>query len=148
MTATASERIETGEAPAARKGPTFGTRDDLLRGPKLKHRDVYVERLDKHFRLRELRQGELEDIRKQLKADSPNGEPNSEGFVARMIACAMVNPDGSQMFMEPHKDYLALGRALTPDVLEQLWEAGDEMWLLSPEAKKATGKSSERTQES
>jgi hypothetical protein len=155
MTSTATRPGESKGPPGA---APFGSRDQLLAGRKLETRVVEVPRLGTdgqglRFRVRELLQGEVEEIGAKTIVQESDAEgkisakADSRGYKARTVACALVYEDGSPYFAEPMVEFVHLNK-LTPDVIDVLFKAVDEMSLLSVAERKKAGKASGKTTDS
>lgn len=123
----------------------FGSKEDLLQGRPLRTKDVEV--VGKTYRVRELRQSEVEEIsRSVMHAESDTeGKVTStmdmRGYKARTVAFALVHLDLSPLFKDPATEYKDLNQ-LTPDVMEALFEAVDSLSALTKKARDDLGKGS------
>lgn len=171
MTTTArhmvAERATAAQSaqPQAR-AKSFGSRDDLLKGRTLKTTDVEIE--GKLYRVRELMQGEIEEIaafldvevqlpdivvkrtmpdgttEEETKPGSVEKRTNSRGFKTRTVAFALVDEHGKQLFDQPRTDWELLGDSVTPDVISKLFDAVAAFSAQTIEARADLGKDSEQ----
>ena len=117
--------------------PILGTLAQLLEvgaPKKTKVVDIGTHRQ----KVRELTQGEIEEIRHAVIKQDATGEGRSadlRGSQAKAVACAMLEPDGTQSFQDPLTQYIVLQK-LSIGVMEKLYGAVAELSGLGEEKEK------------
>lgn len=147
---TAVEREISGRAPGTAAAKMYGGLDDLIGSRKPRTKEVEIR--GKVYILRELNQGEVDDIQAETMAYATDGTGtlkgtlNMKGNRARTVAYSMVNRDGSPVLSNPGVEWTQLQK-LYPSDLALLYAACDELSTLTPEAQKDEGKNSGATSE-
>lgn len=128
----------------------LSARDRLRQGVPPKTRDVDVPGLGR-FRVRELRQREIEEINEPLVTREFDGDgkvtakTDSRGHHARAIAFALINDDGSNVYANPLEEGVPEIQNLLKAQSDALWEAVDSLNGLSKGAREEMGKASAGT---
>lgn len=146
MTATA-ERTDMKERSIPREPAVpFGSREVLLRGPKVRYADVVLPGIDgpAKYRLRELKQAEIEEI---ATANAKAGDVVT-GNKARYVACSLVSEDMVPYFPNPMTEYALLNSALNRHQMDALFAAVLELNGIGKEAREEMGKASGETGDS
>lgn len=137
MTATMTDQRER-SVPDSPRTPTLGTLAQLLAlGTPKKTKIVDLGEAGK-YKVQELTQGEIEEIRHAVIKQDATGEGRSadlRGSQAKAVACALVHEDGSKFFTDPLVQYITL-QALSITVMEKLYAAVAELSGLGEEKEK------------
>lgn len=135
--------------PQTHPVPQPSARERLQRGRPPRHKDVEVPGLGR-FRLRELKQREIDDANESLARREADDKGkvithfDNRGHRARLIAYALINDDGSNVYTDPAVTGAKEINDLLKEPFDALWATFDEVNAWSKEAKedlgKATGK--------
>lgn len=95
--------------------------------------------------VREITGGELGEINHlAVRREGEKVITDYRNYKERVLACALLNPDGSQMFVNPMLQYTEL-LALPQRVTEMLYDAVDVMSAITKKRQAEVGKASRET---